>query len=564
MKKILMLFAIVLLAISCEKDDPVVTSISIPPTISINVGTSQKINVTHLPADLPAPKYSWETSDSAIFTVDNQGNINALKVGEATLTVKAVELNLSASSKIIILPITATSIEVKPNSTVLLIGDSIQLEGIILPENTTDKTIIWKSEDESVATVTKDGLVKAVGLGKAKISATTGDLFGTCEVAVNPILAEKVILSDDKISLFVGSSKVLTATVEPENTTNKAITWSSANEQIAEVSEEGVILAIGEGKTTITATCGTASASCEVTIEPVRVTGVKLSEENLKLEMTDMIQLSATVIPENATNKKVIWTSEDTNIATVDENGLVSGINEGGTRIVATTEDGNFTAFCDVVVTLKGLRLTKTHIKILEGEWELIHVLYSTNDNAYLNATWTSSNPNVATVRGAGPGTNSAVIEAKGLGTTTITATSSDGAKKASCTVEVVDITSFIDLSFLSFGIANINGFITGDLYSEIRNNSEYTIELVSFYLYDGYTGKIVGRQDPTQVKFLSPGQNTNLGTKLNSVYCPIYEWTIRWNGKNYTVQHQYRGSTRSTDMNMHNEKLNKITILDE
>jgi uncharacterized protein YjdB len=564
MKKILMLFAIVLLAISCEKDDPVVTSISIPPTISINVGTSQKINVTHLPADLPAPKYSWETSDTAIFTVDNQGNINALKVGEATLTVKAVELNLSASSKIIILPITATSIEVKPNSTVLLIGDSIQLEGIILPENTTDKTIIWKSEDESVATVTKDGLVKAVGLGKAKISATTGDLFGTCEVAVNPILAEKVILSDDKISLFVGSSKVLTATVEPENTTNKAITWSSANEQIAEVSEEGVILAIGEGKTTITATCGTASASCEVTIEPVRVTGVKLSEENLKLEMTDMIQLSATVIPENATNKKVIWTSEDTNIATVDENGLVSGINEGGTRIVATTEDGNFTAFCDVVVTLKGLRLTKTHIKILEGEWELIHVLYSTNDNAYLNATWTSSNPNVATVRGAGPGTNSAVIEAKGLGTTTITATSSDGAKKASCTVEVVDITSFIDLSFLSFGIANINGFITGDLYSEIRNNSEYTIELVSFYLYDGYTGKIVGRQDPTQVKFLSPGQNTNLGTKLNSVYCPIYEWTIRWNGKNYTVQHQYRGSTRSTDMNMHNEKLNKITILDE
>ncbi|HHV86147.1 MAG TPA: Ig domain-containing protein [Petrimonas sp.] len=473
-KKIIVLLLLNLWLFSCQKEDPVVTSISLPSTFSVDVGTTQKITVSHLPADLPTPAYSWQTSDASIFTVDNQGNITALKVGEATLTVRADNSNLSATSQVTILPIEASSIEITPKSVSLLVGESIQLEGVVLPENTTDKTI----------------------------------------------------------------------------------TWSSSNDQVAKVSD-GIVTGVGAGKTTITASCGTASSSCEVKVDPVKVTGLRLSNENVRMEMSDIIQLSAIVSPENATNNKVNWRSTDTNIAKVDENGLVTGINEGTTRIIATSQDGNFSASCEVAVVLKGLVLTKTHMRMVSGTTELIHVLYSTNENAYLNATWTSSNPNVAVVTGDGAGTNSAVIEAKGLGTATINATSSDGTKKASCTVEVVDITSFIDLSFITYSITTINGFVYGDIYSKITNNSSYPIELTSFYVYDGYSGRLIAQQDPTEVNKLFPGENTNLGTKFNSVYYPIFKWNFKWNGKDYSIQHQYSGSTRS--VNATNEKLFKI-----
>lgn len=555
-KKIIVLLLLNLWLFSCQKEDPVVTSISLPSTFSVDVGTTQKITVSHLPADFPTPAYSWQTSDASIFTVDNQGNITALKVGEATLTVRADNLNLSATSQVTILPIEASSIEITPKSASLLIGESIQLEGVVLPENTTDKTMVWISEDKSVITVTETGLVEAVGLGKAKITATSGTASGYCEITVDPIVAETVTLSANNVSLFIGSTTTLTATVDPANTTDKTITWSSSNDQVAKVSD-GVITGVGAGKTTITASCGTASSSCEVKVDPVKVTGLRLSNENVRMEMSDIIQLSAIVSPENATNNKVNWRSTDTNIAKVDENGLVTGINEGTTRIIATSQDGNFSASCEVTVVLKGLVLTKTHMRMVSGTTELIHVLYSTNENAYLNATWTSSNPNVAVVTGDGAGTNSAVIEAKGLGTATINATSSDGTKKASCTVEVVDITSFIDLSFITYSITTINGFVYGDIYSKITNNSSYPIELTSFYVYDGYSGRLIGLQDPTKVNKLFPGESTNLGTKFNSVYYPIFKWNFKWNGKDYSIQHQYSGSTRS--VNAANEKLFKI-----
>src|SRR5690554_249918 len=569
-KKIIALVTICLVLFSCQKEDPVVTTITLPQAISLDIGSTQKITPTHLPSDLPAPAYTWHTSDASIFTVDNQGNISAIGVGEATLTVKSTELNLTATSRVTVLPINASSLEIEPKSATLLIGNSLQLEGTVLPDNTTDKTLVWKSEDNNVATVTENGLVEAVGLGKTRITATSGSATGYCEITVEPILAEKVILSRQSINMLIGSTETLTATIEPEKTTHKEIVWSSENKEIATV-DKGVVSGIDVGKTIITATCGDVSASCEVTVKPIEVTGVSLSNESITLEMTDKTQLTATIMPTNATNQNVHWSSDNPNIAEVDKSGQVTGISEGNTTIHVTTEDGNFNASCDVTVTLKGLVLTKEHLQMLPGTTELLHVLYSTNGNAYLNATWTSSNPNVATITGDGPGTNSAVIEAKNLGTTQITATSADGLKKASCTVEVVEITSFIDLSFVTYSISIINGFVYGDIYSKIINNSKYPIELSSCYIYDGHTGRVVARQDPTEVTALHPGENTNLGTKFNSIYYPIFVWNFKWNDKSYSIQHQYLGSTWSTHTSQPTsstgstgEKLFKIEPLDE
>jgi len=460
MKKIYFVFAAVLVAvtfISCEKDDPVVTSISVPNEVTLDAGSSKKITVTHTPSDLPAPSYVWETSDNSIFTVDNNGNITGLKVGEGTLTVKAPTLNLSASCKVKVTPVNATSISLSQQSANLLLGSSLKLEATILPENTTDKSVLWKSGNETIATVANDGTVQAVGVGN----------------------------------------------------------------------------------TTITASIGSLEASCEITVDPIKVTGISLSKQDITLEISDKVKIDAIIRPDNATDKKVIWQSEDPNIAEVDDNGYIIGINEGNTVVTAKTEDGNFTASCNITVNLKGIRLTKSDMEMLPNTWDLIWVLYSTSDKAYVNATWSSSNPIVARVTGDGPGTNSAVIDALNIGTATITATSADGKKTASCIVNVKDITSFISLDFLGNGVT-INGFVIGDKYSVITNNSPQPIELLSFYAYDGNTGKIVCRQDPTNIKILNPGENTNLGMKFNSVYLPIFVWNFKWNNKTYTVQHQW------------------------
>lgn len=435
------------------------------------------------------------------------------------------------------------------------------MEATVQPENTTDKTITWESLDETIATVTEDGMVEAVGLGKTRITATSGEASGFVEITVDPILAEELILNVTEVNLLVGSTATLSATIEPENTTNKDITWSSSDEEIAQVSD-GVITAKGVGKAVITATCGNATSTCEVTVDPVKVTGINLMEETLNMEMSDFYKLTAIIHPENATNKNILWTSEDTNIAVVDEDGMVAAVNEGTTRIVATTEDGNLEAACEVVVTLKGLSLNTEYLQMLPGTTDVMHVTYLTNGNAYLHATWTSSNPDVATVTGEGPGTNSAVIESKEVGTTVITATSADGTKKASCTIEVVEITDFINLSFILKSFSNLNGFIHGDIYSRITNTSPYPIELFAFYIYDGQTGRIVASQIPTEVRTLSSGANTNLGTKFNSVYNPIFVWHFTWNGKDYSVQHQFTSSFRSTGSPT--DKLNMIEPLEE
>lgn len=191
MKKIYFVFAAVLVAvtfISCEKDDPVVTSISVPNEVTLDAGSSKKITVTHTPSDLPAPSYVWETSDNSIFTVDNNGNITGLKVGEGTLTVKAPTLNLTASCKVKVTPVNATSISLSQQSANLLLGSSLKLEATILPENTTDKSVLWKSGNETIATVANDGTVQAVGVGKTTITAAVErNIYATCNVKVIPL-----------------------------------------------------------------------------------------------------------------------------------------------------------------------------------------------------------------------------------------------------------------------------------------------------------------------------------------------------------------------------------------
>ena len=161
--------------------------------------------------------------------------------------------------------------------------------------------------------------------------------------------ATGVALSETELPLVKGATATLTATVVPSDATNQKVTWSSNNTSIATV-ENGTVTAVSAGNATITVTTedGNHTATCEVTVT-VSATGVTLSQTELSLAKGAKATLRATVVPSDATNQKVRWSSNNTSIATV-ENGTVTAVSGGNATITVTTEDGNHTATCSVAV----------------------------------------------------------------------------------------------------------------------------------------------------------------------------------------------------------------------
>ena len=164
-----------------------------------------------------------------------------------------------------------------------------------------------------------------------------------------------VTLNKTTLTLDIGASETLTATVAPSDATNKAVVWSSSNGAVASVDNAGKVTAAAEGTTTITVITaeGSKSATCEVTVNPKTVTGVSLDKTTLSLVTGDSETLTATVTPVDAANENVTWSSSDATVATVDGDGKITAIAKGVVTITVTTEDGGKTATCEVTVEAK-------------------------------------------------------------------------------------------------------------------------------------------------------------------------------------------------------------------
>lgn len=165
---------------------------------------------------------------------------------------------------------------------------------------------------------------------------------------------KNISLNKNSVTLSTGSREQLLATVLPENATNKGVNWESSNESVARVDNNGKVTAISAGSALITATTidGGLTATCNVNViqEDTPVNGVSLNMNNATIEVNGNVQLIATVLPLNAKNKSVIWLSMNENVASVDENGLVSGLSAGEALITVATVDGGYKDFCIIKV----------------------------------------------------------------------------------------------------------------------------------------------------------------------------------------------------------------------
>ena len=364
-----MAFTMALLAISgCgkdEKEDPAPTTIKVTgvtldrQTIGMTEGETASLAATVAPANASDKSVTWSSSAKEVATVDTEGKVTAVKAGEATITVTTKDGGKTASCKVTVAAATVavTGVEVDPEELYLVEGTSAQVKATVAPENATDKNVTWTSGSTEVATVDENGNVTAVKAGEATITVTTkdGGKTAACKVTVTakPVPVTGVKLDKAELTLKEGESVTLTATVEPVGATNKKVSWSSNNASVASVDAEGKVTAVSSGEAAIIVTTedGDHTATCIVTVLK-RVTGVTLDKTSITIVKGGTAKLTATVTPYSAADKNVTWKSSDEKIATVDESGNVLGVGFGTTSVAVTTDDGGFTAACEVRVTL--------------------------------------------------------------------------------------------------------------------------------------------------------------------------------------------------------------------
>ena len=235
------------------------------------------------------------------------------------------------------------------------IGETALLRATVLPEDADNKNVRWESSNEKVATV-ENSIVTCKGYGTAEISATTedGGFTAVCKVTAErkEILPTSITLNKADVTMNVGETTKLKADVWPTDADNKSVIWNSDNEDIAKVSSDGVVTAVKTGKTKVYATtqANNLKAECEITVlQPV--TGIEMDKASISFTyIGETVQLTAKLLPKDASNQNVTWESSDTKVAIVSK-GKVVCTGFGTAVIYAVSADGGFMATCIINAT---------------------------------------------------------------------------------------------------------------------------------------------------------------------------------------------------------------------
>ena len=388
--------------------------------------------MTGTPAEaLEGQTITWKSSNKDVVTVDSKGKVEAVGVGNATITATAA--GKSDSVKITVNnPL--KKITVDPATLTLKKGTSKTLSVKYDPADTTDnKAVTWESSDKSVATVDENGVVTAVAGGKTKVIATAkanNKITAVCEVKV-PIHTESIALNKTEITdLLKGKTEKLEVSFIPSNTEDsREVKWTSSAADIAAVDANGTVKALKEGTATITATTadGKHTASCTVTVKEIHLTDVKLDEMKNPSELFkgEKHQIKIGLNPIDTTDN-VIYTfaSSDEKVVSVDKNGMVTALKNGKATITITVKTTNtdFEKTLTYDITVEEIPLESIEIKgdvtsLEEGKTTKLNVVFNpTNTTDDKTVVWSSSDTKVATVDANG------VVKAVKAGNVKITA----------------------------------------------------------------------------------------------------------------------------------------------
>ena len=325
---------------------------------NLSVGTTSQLIAEVSPSNTNQ-SISWSSSNSNVVTVDSNGLLTAKGVGTATIVAKTIN-NITDTCQVTVgnYSLNLRSILITTDYSVLPIGSKKQLVVAFNPSNATNKTVTWSSNNASVATVDSSGNVKAISPGSAIITARSSD-GGYTDTAIIEVvnydnLVEEKTLSFASSSYSIGVNQTVTLNpiITPSNATFKAVEFQSSNASIATVDLNGVVRGISPGTATITAVTkrNGIKASVLVTVKTISSTSVSLNSTRVSIDKGNTFSLVATVNPTNATNQSVTFKSDNPNIATIDSNGIITGIASGTATITVTPNGGGTSSTCLVTV----------------------------------------------------------------------------------------------------------------------------------------------------------------------------------------------------------------------
>jgi len=449
--------------------------------VSIKYGENYKIEYNIEPANATDKGVIWESSNSRLVDVDEEGNliVNSNASGEVTITAisKVGEAKTSFKVKVEKIDKVVKVTGIKLDQTILNLkyGTSSKLTATITPSNATNKNIEWISSDPNLVTVDNKGNLKVVGNTNGEVTITAKTKDGKCSASAK-IIIEKVEtevkvkgvkIDKPSVNLKYGATIKLNPIISPSDATNKNVEWTTSDPSLVTVDSIGNVKAVGnkDGEATITVKTvdGYHKASIKVKVTKVeikvKVTGVKLDKNSVTLEYGKTSKLVATITPSNATNKNVEWISSDPSLVTVDKNGTIKAVanKDGSATISVKTKDGGYMATTKVIVSkikVTGIKLDKTTASLKYGESTKIIATIKPTNAANKNVTWTSSDPSLVTVDSSG---NIKAVGNKN-GSATITVKTVDGGYIANIKVTVsgINVTGLsLDKSIITLKYGN-------------------------------------------------------------------------------------------------------------
>ena len=414
------------------------------PVIVIPVGKVFDLSATAEPEDATNRKVLYSTSDPSIAVIQSENVLKGTKAGECDLTVYSKQNPevVDMYHLLVVQPITKVTVT---GDKQVNVGSTLQLDVSYEPANATFQAVKWACDPASVASVDEYGLLTALKKGSVTVTATAADGSGRSAtyrvtVAQPP---ESVTVKNNSVTVNVGKTAQLSASVKPDNANDRNIVWTSSDPSVATVTKNGTIKGIAIGDCDIYATAQADESVFAVINVQVQqpVTKITFTENKVNVNAGEGAYITWNVEPATATNPAVTLKSSNEKVATVDANGYVTALKRGTATITATSTDGSRRTAemtIKVIQPVEGVYFRQDIYHVpLRGVLSL-HSWTTPKDADIQSMTWVTDNDYVASLRNNHTNSNSATLKGNNLGTTTLYCTTDDGGYTASA-LAVVD-----------------------------------------------------------------------------------------------------------------------------
>lgn len=467
---LLLLLIIVIISSVYSSSTGKLKSININSPKIIYVGEKQEITATAKGSgNLSKTTFHFDTSNKSIVEIESKAGKTGKKVNNKLIPVTTGRFLLYVNAEL-----GNNKIDQIQQEIVIckkLKDDAVQRKSVLVVAGYTTKTslflgkdtecyqnIVYSIEDESIATIDKEGNISGLKAGKTTLTISQDKEKIELEIKVidsnNKVPVTGLTVDNNKLTLSTKETKTIKATVQPTNATNKLIKWTSANDSVAAVDNNGNITGVGQGQVIITATTAEGEYSQEIIVtvnetssnnnpnndtNNIQIKSISFGKKSTNILTGDTEDLSVTINPSNATNKKITYKSSNTNVAIVSANGLVTAKSVGKATITATSSNNKKATITVNVVKketkVESVSITPSKGEIYVGDTITLKEVIKPSNATNQNVTWSSSNTSVATI------SNGVVKGIKAGNTTIIVKTENNKTSTAAITVKARPVT---------------------------------------------------------------------------------------------------------------------------